>query len=145
MSWTAPIDVTGAWIGPDPAPSPDALVQTWIDKAERMIRHRVPDIQARITAEGSEAPPRTDLLDSAIDVTVAMVTRVFRNPTGTRQASETVGTGPYSGTRSVTYGGDQPGALTLLEEELESLLGVRGGAFEINLIPSTSPFYPGVV
>ena len=87
-SWTAPKDVTDAWIGED-APEEVAKIQTWIEKAEREIRYRVPDIQERIDAEAAESPARTDLLDTAKDVVVAMVARVFRNPEGIRQVTET--------------------------------------------------------
>ena len=137
-SWTAPKDVTDAWIGED-APEEVAKIQTWIEKAEREIRYRVPDIQERIDAEAAESPARTDLLDTAKDVVVAMVARVFRNPEGIRQVNET--TGPFTSSR--TYGGDVPGGLGLTDEELGKLTGARGGAFSIDLIPSTSPFYVG--
>ena len=137
-SWTGPTDVTGAWIG-EGAPTDTGKIQKWIDKAEREIRFRVPDIQTRIDAEAAETPARTDLLELAKDVTVAMVMRVFRNPEGIRQANTT--TGPF--TDSVTYGGDVPGGLGLTDDELAKLQGARGGAFSIDLIPSTSPFYVG--
>ncbi len=137
-SWTEPADVTGAWIG-EGAPDDDDLIQTWIDKAEREIRRKVPTIQARIDAEAAEVPSRDDLLETAKDVTVAMVTRVFRNPEGIRQANVT--TGPF--TSSKTYGGDVPGGLGITDDELDKLRGERGGAFSIDLIPSTSPFYVG--
>lgn len=137
-SWTTPTDVTGAWIG-EGAPTDITKIQTWIAKAEREIRFRVPDIQTRIDAEDAEVPKRTDLLEAAKDVTVAMVMRVFRNPEGIRQANTT--TGPF--TDSVTYGGDVPGGLGLTSDELAKLQGARGGAFSIDLIPSTSPFYAG--
>lgn len=136
MSWSTPADVTGAWIGND-VPDDDALIQVWIDKAEREIRHRVPDLQARIDAEAEEDPPRTDLLASAVDVASAMVTRVFRNPAGIRQENET--TGPF--TTSRTYGGNVPGALAMTDEDLAKLQGQTGsGAFSISMIPSSSPF-----
>lgn len=137
-SWTSPADVTGAWIG-EGAPSDNAKIQGWIDRAEREIKYRVSDIQVRIDAEGAEAPPRTDLLETAKDVVVAMVTRVFRNPEGIRQTNVT--TGPY--TASKTYGGNTPGGLGLTDDELAKLQGARGGAFSIGLIPVTSPFYVG--
>lgn len=135
-SWTAPTDVTGAWIG-EGVPTDTALIQTWIDKAEREIRRTVPDIQTRIDAEEAETPTRTDLLETAKDVTVAMVTRVFRNPEGIRQVNET--TGPFTSSRM--YGGDVPGGLGITDDELAKLQGARQGAFSIDLIPSTSPFY----
>lgn len=137
-SWTAPSDVTDAWIG-EGAPTDTGKIQTWIDKAEREIRESVPGIQARIDAQELETPARTDLLETAKDVVVAMVTRVFRNPEGIRSINDA--TGPF--TKSTTYGGDTPGGLTLTERELSKLSGARGGAFGIDLIPSTSPFYVG--
>lgn len=136
MSWTAPTDVTNAWIGVD-APTDTARVQVWIDKAEREIAYRVPDIQKRIDAEAAEDTPRTDLLETAKDVTVAMVTRVFRNPDGIRQTNET--TGPF--TTSKTFGGSVPGALELTDSELNKLQGARvGSAFTVTTIPTSSPF-----
>lgn len=135
-SWTAPADVTDAWIG-EGAPTEPNKIQKWIDKAEREIRYRVPDIQSRIDAEAGETPPRTELLELAKDVTVAMVTRVFRNPEGIRQANTT--TGPF--TESLTYGGDVPGGLGLTDDELAKLQGASEGAFSIDLIPTTSPFH----
>lgn len=140
MSWTVPADVTGAWIGDD-APTDTTKVQVWIDKAEREIKYRVTDIQTRIDAEGAEVPARTDLLETAKDVVVAMVTRVFRNPDGVRQANTT--TGPF--TESVTFGGDTPGALGITDDELAKLQAVQEGAFSIDLIPTTSPFHPDYV
>lgn len=138
MSWTAPSDVTDAWIG-EGAPTDTTKIQKWIDKAEREIRFRVGDVQERIDTEGAETPARTDLLDTAKDVVVSMVTRVFRNPEGIRQVNET--TGPFTSSR--TYGGDVPGGLGITDDELAKLQGARGGAFSIDLIPSTSPFYVG--
>ncbi len=139
MSWTAPDDVTGSWIGENP-PEDDALIQRWIDKAEREIRFRVPTLQARLDEEQEGGTEDTPLLSTAVDVTVAMVTRVFRNPEGIRQVNET--TGPY--TESRTYGGNTPGGLGLTGDELAKLQGVTGGrnAFTIDMIPATSPFSP---
>jgi hypothetical protein len=137
-SWTAPADVTDAWIG-EGVPTDTGKIQKWIDKAEREIRYRVPDVQERIDAEAAETPARQDLIETAKDVVVSMVTRVFRNPEGIRQVNET--TGPFTSSR--TYGGDVPGGLGITDDELAKLQGARGGAFSIDLIPSTSPFYVG--
>ena len=138
-SWTTPADVTNSWIG-EGAPTDTAKINAWIGKAEREILFRVPDIQTRIDAEGALVPAKTDLLETAKDVTVSMVTRVFRNPEGIRQTNLT--TGPY--TTSKTYGGDVPGGLGLTDDELAKLQGKRGGAFTIDLMPPTSPFFVGV-
>lgn len=137
-SWTAPKDVTDAWIGED-QPTDNEKIQTWIGKAEREIRGRIPDLQERIEAQGKESPARTDLLDTAKDIVVAMVIRVFRNPEGIRSTNEAAG--PF--TKMKTYGGDTPGGLVVTEAELSKLQGTTGGAFSIDLIPSTSPFYVG--
>ena len=135
MSWAKPTDVTGAWIGDD-APTDTNKVQVWIDKAEREIRSKVPDIQARIDAEAAEPKPRTDLLDTAIDVVVEMVIRVFLNPQRQRSVSENIGSGPLTEGRAVTYGGDNPGKLYLAADELEKLRPeAPDGAFEISLLP----------
>lgn len=138
-SWTTPEDVIDAWIG-EGAPDDTAKIQSWIDRAERLIRRRVPDLQERIDAEAELVPPRTDLLETARDVTVSMVTRVFRNPEGIRQTNQTTTTGPFSDTKSQTYGGDVPGGLGLTDEELGALQGASEGAFSIDLIPGSSPF-----
>ena len=133
-SWTTAEEVVAAWIG-DGAPTDSAKVENWIGKAERLLRSKVPDLAARIVADPVAEP---DLLSNAIDVVVSMVQRVFRNPEGVRQRQE--GTGPFTG--SVTYGGDQPGALWVTDAEL-AMLSVAGGsqgAFTIDMIPSTSPF-----
>lgn len=141
MSWTDPDDVTDAWIGDD-APDDAEKIQTWIDKAEREIKYRVPDIQTRIDAEAALTPPRTDLLETAKDVVVAMVTRVFRNPEGISQRTTTESTGPFSNTDYVSYAGRSlPVGLGLTEDELAKLQAKQQGAFTISLIPSTSPFY----
>ena len=134
MTWTKPEDVTDAWIGDD-APDDQDKLKIWIEKAEREIRRRVPDIQTRIDAEAAENPTRTDLVDDAVDVTVAMVTRVFRNPAGQRTVSDSLGTGPLTESSSITFGGDNPGALELTDRELEKLQPVaRRGAFEVDLL-----------
>lgn len=137
MSWTTPADVTDSWIGPD-APTDLALVQKWIDRAEREIRYRVPDVQERIDSEAAESPARTDLLDLARDVVVSMVSRVFRNPEGIRQVNESSGTGPFSESVSRTYGGNTPGSLSLTDDELAKLQGRQSsGAFSVDLLPPT--------
>lgn len=137
MSWTSPDDVTDAWIGDD-APDDDAQIQIWIGKAERQVRAEVPGLQPRLDAEADLVPPVTDLLEATIDVVVAMVTRVFRNPDGRRSVNST--TGPFTDT--VTFGGDTPGELTLTAKELAKLEGeqTEGVAFTVDMIPVTSYF-----
>lgn len=128
MAWTQATDVTSSWIGGD-APTDTALVATWVAKAERLVRSTVPGIQARI--DGGLEP---DLLDNARDVVVEMVTRKFRNPEGLRTVQDS--TGPFGASR--TYGGTEPGALYLTEDEVRklSVSAVRGQrAFTIDTFP----------
>lgn len=81
MSWTTPDDVLGSWIGDD-APDDASLVQRWINRAERLIRREFPEIQDRLDSGGEP-----DLAETVVDVVSAMVTRVFRNPSGHRSVS----------------------------------------------------------
>lgn len=134
MAWTSAAEVIDAWIGDD-APDDETKVDNWIGKAERLLRSKVPSLQARLAAD---PVVELDLLGNVKDVVTGMVHRVFRNPEGVRQRQE--GTGPFTG--SVTYGGDQPGALWVTQAELDLLVpdGASTGAFTIDMLPSTSPF-----
>lgn len=126
-AWTDPQEVVDTWVGDD-APSDVELVRKWVDKAERLLRRKVPTLAERITA-GEE-----DLLENTRDVVGDMVARKFRNPEGIRQVQE--GVGPFSESR--TYGGDNPGALVVTDEELERLSNGEAGtrrAFSIDMLP----------
>lgn len=114
-AWATAEDVLSAWIGDD-APTNLDLVEAWIGRAERLIRREVPGIQDRLDA-GTE----TDLADTVNDVVVAMVTRVFRNPAGHRSVTGQETTGQFSGSNTITFGGDNPGALELLASERDAL------------------------
>ncbi len=132
MAWTTAAEVIAAWIGDD-APTDTVKVTLWIDRAERLIRHDVPGIQARIDL------PEADLLANVKDVVQSMVERRFRNPSGTRQISST--TGPFSEQR--TFGGNDPGVLEILDNELAILTGTASSgqrAFTVDMIPTTSPY-----
>lgn len=111
MLWTEPSDVTQDWIGAN-IPADETLVGRWVAKAERMLRREFPTLNERL--ESGQEP---DLLDTVKDVVIAMVTRVFRNPEGIRQMQETDG----SFTGSITFSGDQPGGLVLLDSERDAL------------------------
>ena len=130
MSWTTPDDVLGSWIGDD-APDDALLVQRWIDRAERLIRREFPDLADRV-ASGLEP----DLTDTIVDVVSAMVIRVFRNPSGHRSVSGQETTGQFSGSNTITFGGNNPGALELLDDERDLLSGSSGdaGAFEVDMM-----------
>lgn len=139
MAWTTAAEVVGAWIGDD-APTNTALVDVWIGKAERLLRAKVPTLDARLAVS---PVTELDLLGNVKDVVTEMVQEVFRNPEGVRQRQE--GSGPFTG--SVTYGGDKPGALRVTADQLELLApaGASTGAYTVDMIPSTSPFSPNYV
>ena len=108
MAWATPDDVIDSWIGDD-APDDDLLIAKWIGRAERLIRREFLSLADRI-ASGAEP----DLAETVNDVVVSMVTRVFRNPSGHRSVSGQETTGQFSGSNTITDGGDNPGALALL-------------------------------
>ena len=134
MSWTTPDDVIASWIGDD-VPTDTDLIQRWIDRAERLLRREFPDLQDRI--DSGDEP---DLEATVVDVVAAMVTRVFRNPAGHRSVSGQETTGQFSGSNTITFGGENPGALGLLDEERDALRppdAPRGGqAFSIGVAPA---------
>ena len=127
MVWTAVDELIDSWIG-DNLPTDHALVGRWIARAERMLRREFPTLQQRV--DNGDEP---DLLETVKDVVTAMVTRVFRNPEGVRQMQETDG----SFTGSITFSGDQPGGLALLDSERDALrdpgTGKAGQAFSIGM------------
>ena len=129
--WATPDDVVDSWIGDD-APDDPLLVEKWIARAERMIRREFPAIGARIVS-GLEP----DLADTVNDVVVAVVTRVFRNPSGHRSVTGQETTGQFSGSNTITYGGDNPGALELLDSERAALAlpGEKRGRRAYSFVP----------
>ena len=129
--WATPDDVIDSWIGDD-APDDPLLVEKWIARAERLIRREFPSIPARIVAD---AEP--DLADTVNDIVVAVVTRVFRNPSGHRSISGQETTGQFSGSNTITFGGDNPGALELLDSERAALAlpGEKRGRRAYSFVP----------
>ncbi|WP_461004567.1 hypothetical protein [Trueperella pyogenes] len=127
MAWTSAEDVIEAWIGEN-VPTNLPLLTRWIAKAERLLRREFPTLPARL-----ESGKEPDLKETVCDVVIAMVTRVFRNPEGIRQMQETDG----SFTGSVTFSGDQPGGLVLLDSERDALRDPgspkAGQAFSISM------------
>ena len=70
MSWATPANVIDSWVGKN-APTDAAKVQVWIDRAERLIRRSLPDLQPRLDAEIEAEPTTTDLRDTVVDVVVS--------------------------------------------------------------------------
>lgn len=123
MNWTAYQDIQDRWFGSS-LPATQAQIETLIADAEDTILREFPTIQARI--DDDSLP-----LIRVIKVTYNMVARVLRNPDGMR--SLTRGAGPYQ--ESQTYGGDEPGALYLTEQDKRELQETTQGqeAFAIDM------------
>ena len=136
MAWATPDDVIASWIGDD-VPTDTDLIQRWVDRAERLLRREFPDLQDRV--DSGDEP---DLEATVVDVVAAMVTRVFRNPAGHRSVSGQETTGQFSGSNTITFGGENPGALGLLDEERDALRppdAPRGGqAFGIGVLSASA-------
>ena len=132
MAWTSPQDVKDRWLLGE-VPVSDSQLAVLIGDAEDTVGSEFLDIQARIDAG-------TLPLTRVKKVVARMVIRHIRNPEGIRQVSET--TGPFTGSR--TYGGAEPGAMYLADEDRAELSGAKSGqrAFSIDTIPTTSPYSP---
>lgn len=91
---------------PTLSPEEEALIESRIGKAERIIRRRIPDLDQQIAAGDLTA-------EDVADVIVEAVYRAVRNPEGLIQEAD----GNYSYMRS---DGDD-GSLEITDEEWESL------------------------
>lgn len=130
MSWVNPAEIIDSWVGSG-VPTDTEKLQVWIDRAERLVRRHIKDLQERIDAEADLDPPSTELLDTARDVVVTMVTEVFKNPEGRRSIQHSAG----SFSESTTFGGDNPGKLAFLREYMDLLSSAAAGeAFTVDLI-----------
>lgn len=125
--WTTPDDVQARWVG-DELPADDDLLTELIADVEDLILAEFPDLHDRVAA-GQITPRRITL------TTVLIIHRHLRNPDGIRSTAET--TGPF--TASTTYGGDDPGALTLTDDDRRRLLGRRTGQKAFTITPGPGP------
>src|SRR5690554_2311385 len=125
MAWATPHDVRDRWLGPGSIPASDEQLATLIGDAEDTILRAFPDIQQRI--DNNDLP-----LPRVVKVVCRMVIRHIRNPEGVRSTQQ--GAGPFQVTR--TFGGDEPGALYLSDQDMAELApGRRGRAFTIDTTP----------
>lgn len=125
--WTSYADVTDRWVGGS-VPADEAQITTLIADAEDTILREYPDIQARID-------DTTTPVERVIKVVARVVIRHLRNPTG--QRSTTQGAGPFQ--QSITFGGDEPGALYLTDADRYELSGPtshKGKAFSVEMTPA---------
>ena len=128
VAWTQPSDIRDRWIGDLPAGVEDNYLLTAIEDVEDQLIILVPEL--------------VDQFDDVIPlsrvkrVVSRVVIRHLRNPDGVRSLSEA--TGPV--TASVTYSGDDPGALVVTSEDIEVLQGrpAAKGAWAHSMIPARS-------
>ena len=131
LLWTEPGDVRARWIG-DPLDVDDTQLTTLLEDIEDTASAEFSDIQARIDA-GTLPLARVKRVLSRV------VIRHLRNPEGLRQSQEQ--TGPYGS--QIMYGGAEPGALALTDEDRAELAGASvSRAFTIDTSPAGSTYDP---
>lgn len=131
--WTSFEDIQDRWVG-GTIPADSTQVTTLIADAEDTVAQEFPDIQDRIDV--NEVP-----VERVIKVVSRMVIRHLRNPNGHRTTSQ--GAGPFQ--QSITFGGDEPGALYLTDADRHELAGrssLRGKAFSVDMTPQRWPSTP---
>lgn len=123
MSYATPADVE-ARLGRTLDSSESQIVTTRLNDIELMIRHRIPDLDTKVS---------TGVIDPALVVMVECdaILRLVRNPEGF--TAETDGNYSYQISAEVASG-----KLDILSGEW-ALLGIRNGAFTIR--PSLAPLY----
>ena len=123
--WATVDDIKDRYIGGD-LPATDAEIQVLIDDAEDIIRREVPDIEELI--DSGEVPE-----NRVRRIIAKMVIRVLRNPDGYRSTNLT--SGPFS--QGYTWAGDNPGELTLTDEDKDDLMPGMGGqrAYSVGMMP----------
>jgi hypothetical protein len=134
LQWTTTTDVTARWIGGS-IPATDAQLTTLLEDAEDLILAEFPDIATRIArAAGTDTSEGPSVPQSRVQrVAARVVIRHLRNPEGIRSTQD--GAGPFQ--RTKTFGGDEPGALWLTDQDRKDLGGApKHGAFQIDQTPS---------
>ena len=123
--WATVDDIKDRYIGGD-LPATDGEMQVLIDDAEDIIRREVPDIEELI--DSGEVPE-----NRVRRIVAKMVIRVLRNPDGYRSTNLT--SGPFS--QGYTWAGDNPGELTLTDEDKDDLMPGMGGqrAYSVDMMP----------
>lgn len=128
MAWTQPSDIRDRWIGDLPAGVEDTYLATAIEDVEDQLIILAPEL---VDEFGASIP-----LTRVQRVVARVVIRHLRNPDGFRSLSEA--TGPV--TASVTFSGNDPGALVVTQEDIEVLQGrpASKGAWAHSMIPPHS-------
>lgn len=123
MAYATSADVSVRWAR-TPSDEEAALIQVRLEDVERMIRKRIPTLDALIVAG--------DILeDDLIQIEADSVLRLVRNPEG--YVSESDGNYTYQFKQSTSAG-----TLEILPEEW-ALLGVRASGVLFSLVPYLLP------
>ncbi|EME18756.1 Gp19/Gp15/Gp42 family protein [Rhodococcus triatomae] len=123
MAYAAAADVTTLW-AKEPEPEVITLIERRLEQVERMLRRRIPTLDAKVAASETY---RADVIDTEADA----VLRLVRNPEG--YSSETDGSYTYELRSDLTAG-----TLTVTDAEWE-ILGVNSTARFGVLVPDLVP------
>ncbi|MDQ0793561.1 Gp19/Gp15/Gp42 family protein [Streptomyces sp. B1I3] len=132
MAYATYNDVLTRWISEEDLPATEAQIATLLEDAEDTILREFPDLEDRVL-DGALPEARV------VKVEARMIIRHLRNPAGVRSAQ--MGAGPFQ--QTTTYGGEEPGALYLTEDDRRELRGAssnKGKAFTVDQTPS---YYSG--
>ncbi|AGK85977.1 head-to-tail adaptor [Mycobacterium phage Kerberos] len=121
MAYATADDVVTLW-AKEPEPEVMALIERRLEQVERMIRRRIPDLDARVSSDIF----RADLIDIEADA----VLRLVRNPEG--YLSETDGAYTYQLQADLSQG-----KLVILDEEWTTL--------GVNRLSRMSTIVPNIV
>jgi len=121
MAYASAYDVVTLW-AKEPEPEVMSLIERRLEQVERMIRRRIPDLDAKVSASDTF---EADLIDIEADV----VLRLVRNPEG--YISETDGVYTYQLAADLTNG-----RLQILDDEWTAL-----GVFRLSRMSVISPAF----
>jgi hypothetical protein len=128
LLWTTPDDVHERWLGDATLSASDATLTTLLADVEDTVVSEFPDLLDRVAAGFPVLRVRK--------VIARVVIRHLQNPEGVRSTQD--GAGPFQ--HATTYGGNEPGSLSLTDADRAELSdGVRGGAFTIDMTPTCAP------
>lgn len=126
MAYATPADVAVRW-GRELSVEETASVSVRLEDVERMIRRRIPDLDAKVTSGVIN-------VDDVVQVESDSVLRLARNPEGYK--SETDGDYTYTLNNDLTSG-----TLGITDDEW-AILGVTGGGGMFFLSPLAVPAVP---
>lgn len=132
LLWTEPADVRTRWVG-EGLDVEDSQLLTLLADAEDTVLREFPDLPERVDATDGIPVLRVK------KVIARVVIRHLRNPAGERSRMDVAG----AFTQNVMFGGDNPGALYLTDEDRAELGGAGAGqAFTIDTTPTVLPTSP---